>query len=134
MKRRNQMKPSTKDEIKGNTHEVKGAVKEAAGKVTNNPNLEAKGTAERNLGKVEKKVGQVEKGLEKKLRLALSRACSRIRSIRGAAVPRPSGKDSPAAILRTWFSLEARCGLISPTRYVGTRWRFVLPAGVLHRR
>ena len=40
------MKPSTKDEINGNVHEVKGAVKEAMGKVTNNPELEAKGKAE----------------------------------------------------------------------------------------
>jgi len=31
------MKPSTKDEIKGTFHEVKGKVKEKAGQVTNNP-------------------------------------------------------------------------------------------------
>ena len=47
------MKSSTKDEINGNTHEVKGVVKETAGKVTNNSDLEAKGKAERYLGKVE---------------------------------------------------------------------------------
>jgi len=29
------MNPSTKDEIKGNFHEVKGTVKEKAGQVTN---------------------------------------------------------------------------------------------------
>jgi uncharacterized protein YjbJ (UPF0337 family) len=33
------MNPDTKDEIKGSFHEVKGKVKEAAGNVTNNPNL-----------------------------------------------------------------------------------------------
>ena len=60
------MKPSTKDEIHGNIHEVRGAVKQAAGNVTNNPELEAKGKVEHNLGKVEKKVGQIEKVLEKK--------------------------------------------------------------------
>ena len=59
------MKPSTKDAINGNVHEVKGAVKEATGKVTNNPELAAKGKAEHNLGKVEKKVGQIETVLEK---------------------------------------------------------------------
>jgi uncharacterized protein YjbJ (UPF0337 family) len=50
------MNPSTKDEIKGTVHEVKGEVKETAGKVTNNPNLQAEGNAEKNTGKVEKKV------------------------------------------------------------------------------
>jgi uncharacterized protein YjbJ (UPF0337 family) len=40
------MNPSTKDEIKGNLHEVKGKVKETAGQVTNNHNLEAEGKAE----------------------------------------------------------------------------------------
>jgi len=47
------MKPSVKDEIKGNLHEMKGAIKEVVGKVTNNPDLETRGKAERNLGKVE---------------------------------------------------------------------------------
>jgi uncharacterized protein YjbJ (UPF0337 family) len=59
--RRKHMNPSTKDEIKGNFHEVKGKVKEKAGHVTNNPNLEAEGKVERTAGKVEKKVGQIEK-------------------------------------------------------------------------
>jgi uncharacterized protein YjbJ (UPF0337 family) len=40
---------------------VKGKVKEKAGKVTNNPDLEAEGRAEHNAGKVEKKVGKIEK-------------------------------------------------------------------------
>jgi uncharacterized protein YjbJ (UPF0337 family) len=44
---------------------VKGKVKETAGKVTNNPNLQAEGNAEKNAGKVEKKVGQIEKVFEK---------------------------------------------------------------------
>ena len=39
------MNPSTKDEIKGNLDEVKGKGKEMAGKVTNNPSLESKGTS-----------------------------------------------------------------------------------------
>jgi uncharacterized protein YjbJ (UPF0337 family) len=63
--RRKQMNPSTKDEIKGNFHEVKGKVKEKAGQVTNNRDLEAEGSAERNVGKVQKKVGQIEKVLGK---------------------------------------------------------------------
>jgi uncharacterized protein YjbJ (UPF0337 family) len=63
--RRKQMKPSTKDKIKGTFHEVKGKVKEKAGQVTNNPDLKAEGKAEHTAGKVGKKVGQIEKVLEK---------------------------------------------------------------------
>ena len=46
------MNPSTTEEIKGTVHEVKGTIKETAGKVTNNPNLQAEGNAEKNTGKV----------------------------------------------------------------------------------
>jgi len=49
------MKRSTKDEIQGSVHEVKGKIKEKAGQITNNPDLEAEGKAEHNIGKVEKK-------------------------------------------------------------------------------
>jgi hypothetical protein len=41
--RRNQMKPSTKDQVKGTLDELKGNVKEKAGQVTNNANLATKG-------------------------------------------------------------------------------------------
>ena len=64
-KRRTQMKPSTKNQIKGKLHEVKGEVKEKAGQVTNNPNLEADGQNEKLAGKVQTKAGQIEKVLEK---------------------------------------------------------------------
>ena len=37
------MKPSSKDEVAGKIHGVKGAVKEKVGKLTNNPDLEAEG-------------------------------------------------------------------------------------------
>jgi uncharacterized protein YjbJ (UPF0337 family) len=59
------MKPSTKDQIEGKLHEVKGKVKEAAGRVTNNPDLAAEGQGEKLAGKVLKKVGQIEKVFEK---------------------------------------------------------------------
>jgi uncharacterized protein YjbJ (UPF0337 family) len=59
------MKPSTKDEIRGEAHEVKGKVKEKAGQLTNNPALEAEGQDEKVRGKVQKKIGQVEKVLGK---------------------------------------------------------------------
>ena len=51
--------------IKGTFHEVKGKVKEKAGKVTNNPDLKAEGHAEKLGGKVQKKLGQMEHVLEK---------------------------------------------------------------------
>ena len=55
------MKDSTKDKIKGTAHELKGAIKEKIGHATNNPDLEAEGTAEKVGGKVQKRVADVEK-------------------------------------------------------------------------
>ncbi len=55
------MKSSTKDKVKGTLHEAKGKVKEMAGKVTDNPKLEAKGIAEKIAGKAQGKIGQVKK-------------------------------------------------------------------------
>jgi len=57
------MKSSTKDKVKGSFHEAKGTVKEMAGEITNNSNLEAKGKAEKVVGKVLEKIGQVKKVL-----------------------------------------------------------------------
>ena len=59
------MKPSTKDQIAGKLHEVKGDVKEKAGQATNNPNLAAEGQDEKLGGKIQKKIGQIEKVFEK---------------------------------------------------------------------
>ena len=58
------MKPSTKDETEGRFHEMKGAVKERAGKLANNSNLEAEGIDEQRAGKVQRKIGRVKKALE----------------------------------------------------------------------
>ncbi len=58
------MKPSTKDQIQGKLHEIKGKAKQKAGQVTNNPDLAAEGQAEKIVGVVQKKVGQIEKVLE----------------------------------------------------------------------
>ncbi len=46
-----------KDEVKGKAHQVKGAIKDKVGEVTNNPSLEAEGEAERLAGKIQEKVG-----------------------------------------------------------------------------
>jgi uncharacterized protein YjbJ (UPF0337 family) len=59
------MKPSTTDQIKGKLHEAKGAMKEKAGQVTNNPDLTAQGQGEKLTGKVQKKIGQIAKVFEK---------------------------------------------------------------------
>jgi len=59
------MKPSTKDQIEGKLHEMKGKAKEKVGQVTNNPDLAAEGQNEKLAGKVQKKVGQIEKVFEK---------------------------------------------------------------------
>jgi uncharacterized protein YjbJ (UPF0337 family) len=57
------IKPSTQDKVEGTLHVVKGKVKEKAGQLTNDPDLEDEGTAEKIGGKVQKKIGQVEKVL-----------------------------------------------------------------------
>lgn len=58
------MKPSTKDQIQGKLHEIKGKAKEKVGQVTNSPDLAAEGQAEKIGGVVQKKIGQIEKVLE----------------------------------------------------------------------
>jgi uncharacterized protein YjbJ (UPF0337 family) len=63
--RRKQMNSSTKDQIKGKLHEVKGKIKEKAGQVAGNPDVESEGQAENLAGKVQRKIGQVEKVFEK---------------------------------------------------------------------
>lgn len=57
------MKDSTKDQVTGKVHELKGAAIEKAGEVVNDPNVAQKGTNEKVAGKVQKKVGEIEKVL-----------------------------------------------------------------------
>ena len=57
------MKPSTDDKATGKLHEVKGTLKKTIGELTNNPDLEANGRAEKNAGKVQNWVGKVEKAV-----------------------------------------------------------------------
>jgi len=59
------MKSSMKDKTEGTLHELKGKVKEVAGKLTDNPKLQAEGAGEKIAGKFQKKIGQVEKVFEK---------------------------------------------------------------------
>jgi uncharacterized protein YjbJ (UPF0337 family) len=59
------MKSSTKDRAEGQFHKVKGKIKEVAGKLSDNPKLEAKGKVEKIAGKAQEKFGQVKKVLGK---------------------------------------------------------------------
>jgi len=58
------MKDSTKDTAAGTFHEVKGAIKSQAGKLTNDSDLEVDGIVENITGKIQKKIAQVEKFIE----------------------------------------------------------------------
>jgi len=55
------MKHSTKNQADGTFHAVKGKVKETAGKLIDDQELEAEGVGVKIAGKVQKKLGQVEK-------------------------------------------------------------------------
>lgn len=57
------MSSSLKDKVKGTLHEAKGKAKELAGKLTDNPKLQAKGMVEKNAGKAQRKLGQIKKAL-----------------------------------------------------------------------
>ncbi len=59
------MKTSTRDAIKGTFHEVKGTIKEQVGKATNDRDLKAEGTAEKNAGKVQQQIGHAKETVTK---------------------------------------------------------------------
>lgn len=59
------MKRSDKDQLQGNLYEAKGAIKEAAGKIVGNEQLEAEGIVEQARGKVQQVVGKIEKSIGK---------------------------------------------------------------------
>lgn len=57
-----------KDEIKGAGNKAKGAIKEAAGKVTGNKKLEAEGKLDKAKGTVQEKVGKAKDAARDALR------------------------------------------------------------------
>jgi uncharacterized protein YjbJ (UPF0337 family) len=59
------MKSSTQDKAEGTFHKVKGKIKEIAGELSDNPELEAEGAGEKIAGKVQEKIGEVKKVLGK---------------------------------------------------------------------
>ena len=60
-----EMKPSSENQARGKIHEVKGAIKEKAGRLTGDADLEAEGTGEKIAGRVVSEIGQVQKVVEK---------------------------------------------------------------------
>ena len=59
------MKSSIRDKAEGTFHEAKGKVKEVAGQLSDNPELEAEGIDEKMAGEVQEKIGRVKKLLGK---------------------------------------------------------------------
>ncbi|MDQ1256508.1 MAG: hypothetical protein QG656_1104 [Candidatus Hydrogenedentes bacterium] len=59
------MKSSTRDNAEGKMHQAKGTLKEVAGRMAGDIDLEAEGKAEHLDGKVQEKVGQVKKVMGK---------------------------------------------------------------------
>ena len=55
------MKSGTQDEAEGKWHRIKGKIKEVAGKLSDDPKLEAEGANEKIGGNVQEKIGQVKK-------------------------------------------------------------------------
>ncbi len=59
------MKSSIRDTAEGAFHELKGTAREIAGRLNEDPDLEAKGIDEKIAGKVQEKLGQIKKVLGK---------------------------------------------------------------------
>jgi len=55
------MNQSTSDRATGKIHEVKGAIRQKVGEITNNPELEDDGKSEKIAGKVQSVIGKIEK-------------------------------------------------------------------------
>lgn len=58
------MKSSTRDRAAGGAREMKGKLKEKAGRARGNPRMEDRGTAEKVGGKVRRKVGEIKRVFE----------------------------------------------------------------------
>ena len=59
------LRNSSKDRAKGKALEMRGKVKEAAGKATKNRDLQDEGTVDKAAGKVQNKLGQVKRVFER---------------------------------------------------------------------
>jgi uncharacterized protein YjbJ (UPF0337 family) len=61
------MKRSTKNQIKGGARELKGDLKQRAGRALDKGDWQAEGAVERTVGKAQKKMGEIEEELEEDL-------------------------------------------------------------------
>jgi len=52
------MQSSIRDKVEGTFHEVKGKIKELAGEITDDSNLQTEGTDEKIAGQVQEKIGK----------------------------------------------------------------------------
>ena len=59
------MKSSTRDNAEGKMHQVKGTIKEVAGRIVGNDDLEDEGKDENTEGKIQEKLGQIKKVMDK---------------------------------------------------------------------
>ncbi|MDO9264034.1 MAG: CsbD family protein [Desulfosalsimonadaceae bacterium] len=59
------MKSSTKDNAEGKMHQVKGTIKEVAGRIVGNKDLEGEGKDENSKGKIQEKLGEIKKVMDK---------------------------------------------------------------------
>jgi uncharacterized protein YjbJ (UPF0337 family) len=59
------MKTSTKDQVEGKLHKVKGEIKEIIGELTKDHKMEAEGSIEKIEGEAQEKVGQIKKAVGK---------------------------------------------------------------------
>ncbi|MDR7667275.1 CsbD family protein [Methanosarcina sp. Z-7115] len=59
------MKSSTEDQVEGKLHKAKGEIKETAGKLIKDPDLETEGRVEQTEGKIQEKKGQIKKVFDK---------------------------------------------------------------------
>lgn len=59
------MKSSRGDKAEAKIHQIKGKTREIAGKLSDNPKLEAEGRGEKTAGKVQEKIGPVKKAFGK---------------------------------------------------------------------
>jgi uncharacterized protein YjbJ (UPF0337 family) len=57
----NTMKSSTEDNAEGKMHQMRGKIKEVAGKITVDRDLEAEGKEESTTGKIQEKIGEIKK-------------------------------------------------------------------------
>ena len=52
------MKKSAEDRMEGGARQVKGKVKQEAGRITRNRSMQAKGMVEKNVGKAQRAIGR----------------------------------------------------------------------------